>query len=236
MGPSATGVAPARARGPTCIGTMRPMRKTPARCPNVTVIALGGNAGPTRAADLRRLDAALARLSRVLGRGLRASRPWVSPAWPPGLGGPDFVNAVATIPARRPPEAVLARLHAVEAAMGRVRRARWGVRPVDLDLVAQGAAVRPDAATQRAWRRLDPARQRREAPGRLILPHPRIEDRAFVLLPLAARAPGWRHPLTGRTVAAMARALPLAARRGLRPLAPPRPARPASLVKRPRRA
>ena len=181
-------------------------------------MALGANAGPTRAADLRRLDAASAMLRASLGRGLRVSRPWASPAWPPGIG-PGFVNAVATIPARRPTAAVLTRLHRIEARLGRVRAARWGVRAVDLDLLGQGGLVRPDPWTLARWRRLDPARQRVEAPRRLILPHPRLADRGFVLLPLRAHAPRWRPPLSP-PVSALVRALPLAARRGVRPLGP----------------
>ena len=92
------------------------------------------------------------------------------------------------------PEAVLARLHATEDAFARRRRARWGPRTLDLDLIAMGDTVLPDAATQARWRALDAAAQRSLAPDRLILPHPRMQERAFVLVPLADVAPGWRHP------------------------------------------
>lgn len=164
------------------------------------------------------------RLGATFGRGLRLSRLWTSPAWPPGSGGP-FVNAVAILPRRVPPHAVLRRLHAIEAGMGRVRTVRWGPRVIDIDLIAVGRAVRPDPRTARRWMDLAPTAQARRAPDRLILPHPRMHDRGFVLGPMAERAGHWRHPLTGRGVAAMAARLPLDKRVGLRPLAPVRAVR-----------
>ena len=156
----------------------------------------------------------------ALGVGPAAtSRLWASPAWPPG--GPSYVNAVMRIDWTQDPEALLAALHAIEARFGRERRGRWGARTLDLDLLDLGGLVRPDAATQGLWRGLDPARQGREAPEGLVLPHPRMQDRAFVLLPLLEVEPGWRHPLLGLDAAAMARALPLDAADGVAPLGGP---------------
>ena len=206
---------------------------------SITVIALGANASPDRAGNERRVLAAAARLRQALGRGLRVSPLWRSPAWPPG-SGPPFVNAVAVLPRLLPPDRLLARLHRIEAGAGRVRAARWAARTLDLDLVASGPRIRPDRTTLWRWIALPPAAQGRRTPDSLLLPHPRMHERGFVLRPLAALAPRWRHPLLGRRVADLERALPPAARRGLRPLAlrdgPPRRIRPAALVKGVRRA
>lgn len=145
------------------------------------------------------------------------SRLFESPAFPPG-SGPDFVNAVILVETSLPPEALLAQLHSVEAAHGRVRTRRWGPRTLDLDLLAWGDAVRPNSTVWKSWADLPAARQAQEAPGELILPHPRLAERAFVLVPLLDIAPAWRHPVTGRSVAEMAAALPAADRAGIKPL------------------
>jgi 2-amino-4-hydroxy-6-hydroxymethyldihydropteridine diphosphokinase len=184
---------------------------------NTHLVALGANAGGSVAANARAVARAARRLSDRFGGRMRLSPLYATPAWPPG-SGPDFVNAAAAIVSPLGPEAMLDRLHAVEALHGRVRTLRWGARRLDLDLLATGGLVRPDRGVQAWWRLLDPATQRAEAPDRLILPHPRLADRAFVLIPLAAVAPGWRHPITGRRVADMAASLPTEARRGVRRL------------------
>lgn len=183
--------------------------------PTLAFIALGGNlsssAGPPAAtlrAALRGLGAGPLRLTAV-------SRFYHSPAFPAGAG-PDYVNACAGVETALDAVALLSFLHDVEHGLGRTRGNRWAARSIDLDLLAHGDAVLPDAATQGRWMRLSPARQQEETPDRLILPHPRLTERAFVLVPLAEIAPDWRHPLTGQSVLQMRNALPARDRAALR--------------------
>ncbi|KEF33574.1 2-amino-4-hydroxy-6-hydroxymethyldihydropteridine pyrophosphokinase [Deinococcus sp. RL] len=143
-------------------------------------VALGANLGDPLAA-LRWARGELRRLGRVTGTS--ALYRTVPVGGPPGQ--PDYLNAVLRLETDLPPPALLAALHALEAAAGRERRERWAARPLDLDLLLYGEEV---------W----------DTPG-LTLPHPRAWERAFVLAPLADLAPELRHPVTGEEAAAALR-------------------------------
>ena len=181
------------------------------------LVALGANTISMAGGPADTLRAAVAALPDLGIEPLRVSRLYATPAFPAGIG-PDYVNAALLARSDLPPEEVLTRLHQVEAGLGRTRHERWGPRSLDLDLLAAGDRILPDPETLRHWITLDPEAQRREAPDRLILPHPRLQDRAFVLVPLAEVAPGWRHPILGRTVAEMLDALPEAVKIDVKPL------------------
>lgn len=175
------------------------------------LIAIGANMASCAGRPEQTLEAALRQLSLGPARIEAISRFYSTPAFPAG-SGPDFVNAAAALRMPGDAEAILSHLHAIEAGFGRDRtgpgRARWGQRTLDLDLIAIGDTVLPDPETFEHWRRLDPAAQRQRAPDRLILPHPRMQDRAFVLVPLAEIAPSWRHPVLRLDVRDMLAALP----------------------------
>lgn len=153
------------------------------------LVALGSNRRHVRyGAPGKILYAALAELD---GRGvgtLSASSVWKTRAL--GPGGRDYANMVVSVSTDLSPAALLAVLHAVESAFGRRRWRRWGARVLDLDLLSYGQIVRPSLLH---WPN-----------GRgLILPHPHLHRRAFVLDPAAEVASGWRHPVLGLTIRQM---------------------------------
>ncbi|AGT09051.1 2-amino-4-hydroxy-6-hydroxymethyldihydropteridine diphosphokinase [Paracoccus aminophilus] len=180
------------------------------------LLALGANL-PTSLGNPR--DSLIDVLDRLPGPEIRliaVSRFWQTPAFPAG-SGPDYVNGAALVETRLTPRVLLDYLHEIEAEMGRRRDGgRWGARVIDIDLIGYDDLVLPDAGTQDAWRGLALERQMVEAPDQLILPHPRMQDRAFVLAPLAEIAPLWQHPRIGASVAEMLAALPPDSFEGMR--------------------
>ena len=131
------------------------------------LLALGGNVGPVR----ETIDRALALLCSGTGLRLKArSSDYTTPPW--GIEDqPPFVNVCIAVETELTPQALLGRVQAVEQALGRTRarERRWGPRPIDIDILAY------DDVTL--------------AGAELTLPHPRLFERAFVLVPLAEIAP-----------------------------------------------
>ena len=143
--------------------------------PMPALIGLGANIPSQAGPPAKSLNAALAALAGA-GVEITAVSPFYeTEAWP-DPGDPRFLNAVAAIRARLQPCALLTLLHEVETAFGRKRSVPNAPRSLDLDLLDYGGII------------LD---------GPVILPHPRIAERRFVLEPLQAVAPGWRHPVSG---------------------------------------
>ena len=134
------------------------------REPVTAFVGIGANLGDAQA-TVRAAIAALGALPRTRLAG--ASRLYRSA--PVDAGGPDFVNAVAQLETRLSAPALLAGLQGLEQAAGRERPYRNAPRTLDLDLLLYGDA--------------------RIASPALTVPHPRMRERAFVLLPLRELAP-----------------------------------------------
>lgn len=145
------------------------------------------------------------------------SRFWRTPAIPAG-SGPEFVNGAIILRTTLSANDLLTQLHETEAQLGRDRSTgRWSARVLDLDLIGYENLILPDPDTHKQWVKLSMERQLIVAPDNLILPHPRLQDRGFVLAPLAEIAPDWVHPVTGRSVTEMLANLPASEIAGIKP-------------------
>ncbi|MBD2593707.1 2-amino-4-hydroxy-6-hydroxymethyldihydropteridine diphosphokinase [Nostoc spongiaeforme FACHB-130] len=135
-------------------------------------VALGSNLGDSQ----QILAAAIAQLSTVPKMQLIATSSWyrTKAVGPPQ---PDYINGCIIMQVDMTPQVLLETLLATEQQFGRVRQERWGPRSLDLDLLLYDQVI------------LD-------IPN-LQIPHPRMRERAFVLVPLAEIAPDWIEPVSG---------------------------------------
>jgi 2-amino-4-hydroxy-6-hydroxymethyldihydropteridine diphosphokinase len=141
----------------------------------VILIGIGGNLASARFGPSRETLAAL----ETEGVQVAIRSAWYRTEPVPRSDQPWFVNAVASLATVLSAPDLLAAMQAVETRFGRVRKARNAARLVDLDLLDYQGLVTKAAS--------------------LILPHPRLHRRRFVLAPLAEIAPAWHHPLLGLT-------------------------------------
>jgi len=137
------------------------------------VVALGGNLPGAYASGEALFDAALAAMPAEGLVVVARSSWWSSAAWPDPTG-PRYLNGVVLVETLLTPIETLHALHRIEAAFGRARGEANAARTLDLDLIAHGRVITEDGLT---------------------LPHPRADDRLFVMGPLAQIAPDWRHPV-----------------------------------------
>jgi 2-amino-4-hydroxy-6-hydroxymethyldihydropteridine diphosphokinase len=152
------------------------------------LIGIGSNlAAPPFASPQDTVSAAVAQLPAIGVKIVRRSRWYLSEPVPPS-DQPWFVNGVAAVETRLDPTALLTALLALEVRFGRRRGATNAARTLDLDLLDHDG------------RQCDSQR--------LTLPHPRLHERRFVLLPLVEIAPDWRHPLLAVTARELLHRLP----------------------------
>ena len=154
------------------------------------LVALGSNVPGPWGAPLETVQRALTELDRPPLRLVRASR-LIRTAPMGHHDQPDFINAVAIVATALDAPELLACLHDIELAADRRRSLRWGPRTLDLDLLDYDGRIISEA---------DEVRTRH---GLMVLPHPGIAERAFVLGPIAEIAPDWRHPVTAKSAQEM---------------------------------
>jgi len=150
----------------------------------VSYVALGANLGNRE----DNIHAALAKLERTPGVHVtKASKLFEFPAVGGPPDSPPFLNAAAELTCALDAPDLLQRLLEIERELGRVRREKWGPRPIDLDLLLFGELVQ-------------------HTPG-LTVPHPLMHERRFVLDPLVQIAPEVVHPVLKRTIRSLHDAL-----------------------------
>lgn len=172
------------------------------------LVALGANLSTTNDTLEKTLSQAIESVARSDFAIRAVSRFFQTPCFPLDAG-PDYVNAVIAIRSSHSAKDTLIQLHNIEAVFGRERLQRWGQRTLDLDLIGMDDIVLPDLTIFNKWYGLNPEMQAKAAPTELVLPHPRIQDRAFVLVPLADVAPDWVHPVINKSVRQMLLELPM---------------------------
>ncbi len=145
---------------------------------NQCAIALGSNLGNS----LVTLEQSLKILSQTPGINLVAVSRWylTKPIGPPQ---PDYLNGCAILAVQQTPEELLVLLQAIELQFGRVRsrESRWGARTLDLDIILYDDLIINNSD--------------------LIIPHPRMRERAFVLVPLSEIAADWQEPVSQKAIA-----------------------------------
>lgn len=142
---------------------------------NKCAIALGSNLGDS----LKTLENAILSLAKIPNLNVIVQSSWykTKPIGPPQ---PDYINGCVIIETNLTPELLLEILLKIEQEFGRIRQEKWGARTLDLDIILYEDLI--------------------ENNPYLEIPHPRMRERCFVLVPLAEIDPNWVDPVTKLTI------------------------------------
>ena len=174
---------------------------------NIFLVALGSNMSLGKAQPAEIIRNAVTELIKFDINLISLSRLYETPAFPE-RSGPNFINSVVKVECNYSPHEILKKLHQIEQKFDRQRASRWSARTLDLDLLAFKGHVFPSRKIFQQWFDLPISEQKQKVPHELILPHPRMQDRAFVLFPLLDIEPKWKHPVLKKTVLELYEELP----------------------------
>ena len=152
---------------------------------NVILIGLGSNLCGAEFSNPREVLVAALKEMADCGIAVKKLSRFYESEPVPKSDQPWFVNAVVAVETELSAESLLHKLHEIEANLGRERRIKWEARIIDLDIIGYEKQILPSAAL---W----PA-------GPIIIPHPRLHERLFVLYPLRDICPDWKHPVLDKT-------------------------------------
>ena len=160
-------------------------------------IALGSNLETENMDRLEILNKALEYFPMFSISLVKVSSFWESKSYP-NKNQPNFINAVSEVQSILNPHQTLCSLKKIEIILGRKVNSRWGSRVLDLDILASGSLILPNLRIFNRWLKMPLQHQIQNQPNQLILPHPRIQDRLFVLKPLSEIDPSWIHPVLNK--------------------------------------
>ena len=180
----------------------KPRMKNKANQLNTCCVAFGSNIISRYGNPLQTVCHAMKEIQTSKFELVLTSKFYETVAYPKG-SGPNFINCCSVYKTKLNASETLLHLHSIEKSLGRIRNKRWAPRVIDLDLIYFDEFIYPNQEVVKEWMGLSKDKQMESWPTEMILPHPRLQDRAFVLIPMGDIDPKWKHPILKNTVSEM---------------------------------
>ena len=171
------------------------------------IIALGANLNGSFGSPIKTLKMCIKKLQENDVIIEKKSSWYQSKAFPNPLD-PPFVNRCLKVLTHLEPLDFLDLISNIETELGRKRKKRWESRVCDIDILSNNQKILPNLDKFNYWYKMELYNQIVIKPKELIIPHPRIQEREFVLLPLLDIQPNWTHPILNKTVLQLCEELP----------------------------